>query len=116
MTNQIQPYKTRKTFSIGDGKTQFTNSQPRTGDEKYQPSLSELMDDISEGIQAAMLTLTQPLGELCKSVTDLMETPEMQQLIHELHCEETLKAAARQRSRDDLRQKRREMMGRKGRR
>jgi hypothetical protein len=112
--NDLIPY--RKTYRVGDGSTSMAKPSEAFGEQpaerSYQPSLAEAfaqfnnaVAEFGEQLQAAV---AQPL-------LDWYEQPDVQKLFEQLHKLSNSKEKDRQRSREDLRKKRREMFKNKGR-
>lgn len=105
----------RKRFSVGDGSTRFTlpGERPLTAEEKYKPSLDELFRDLGNAMNNLAIDIVLAIEPFAKAIDDLYGTPEFRDYAESLHKDE--KAAARARSRADVRDKRKSMMKRRGR-
>jgi hypothetical protein len=123
--NSIVPYHSRKRFTVGDGSTRFTEpgERPLTGEEKYQKPLHETVLDMRDAITDASIAIINAFEPVFKAMTDLsdelMKVPEFRTYIDNLEKgdspAEDPKAASRARSRADVRDKRKSMMKRRGR-
>lgn len=118
----IIPYQPRKRFAVGDGSTRFTlpGERPLTGEEKYQKPLHEAMMDFEDAVNNTFFAVSQVFDPVIKSIEklcdELMKIPDFGALVESMeNDEEHLKAAARARSRADVRDKRKSMMKRRGR-
>lgn len=96
---ELTPYRT-DVHRVGDGKTTLTEGQrPLTGEEKYQPSLGE-----------AFKNLSKILANFCVDIA-VGITPAAEALKHLAVEIEATAAKDRQRSRQDLQNKRRAARG-----
>lgn len=125
----IVPYQKRKTYQIGDGTTRFTEpgELPLTSEEKYQKPPLEVMLDLQDAITDTSIAIINAFEPVFKAMTqlsdELMKVPEFRACLEttatkkekSIWLAEASKAAARERSRADVRDKRKLMMKRRGR-
>ena len=118
----IVPYVERRVFQIGDGDTRFTlpGERPLSSEEKYEKSVYEAMADFRNAMTDLAITLADTVEGLFAAWSilngrEVAEVPKAKVNIPAVKKVEP-KAVARERSRDDLKRKRKELIKQRGRR